>query len=93
MKKISDEKIIEATKLYFSPAKRYHRYNSYSLKHVLQQIDGSLYLQEGEFIRLMKKAGFKCKPSEGQSVYMKVCVKADNRINRELWGMGDEKLI
>ena len=90
MKQMSDEKIIEMMCRCFIPTKRYyHKYGSYILKHVLEQVDGRYYVPESEFIRLMDEARFKSKPTSGQSVRLKVWVSIDKRVDKKLWGMGN----
>ncbi len=91
MEKISDQRYIDMMRQCFIPTGRYyHRHSSYALKHVLQQRDERFYMPEWEFIRLMKEAGYECKPTAGQSVKIKVWVRIDERVRRELWGMGDD---
>ena len=92
---MSDQKIISMMRACFIPTKRYYnKHLSYVLKHVLEQMDARYYIPEKEFIRLMKEAGFESKPTRGQSVRLKVWVRIDEAVDKELWGMGrDAKLM
>lgn len=87
---MSDDKVLELMRQLFLPSSRYHKHTSYALKHVLQQADERFYLPEGEFIRLLGKAGYSIKPTKGMSYKVKVWVIPDERVNKTLWGKGNE---
>lgn len=90
MKQKSDTQVIELMRQLFVASKRYNRLTSYCLKHVLQQFDEAFYLPEWEFIRLLKKAGYSIKPTQGISYKVKVWVIPNDRVNKALWGYGNE---
>lgn len=90
MKQMSDYKVIELMRQSFIASTRYYRLNSYTLKHVLQQIDDEAYLPEWEFVRLLKKAGYSIKPTKGMHYKVKVWVMPNDKVNKALWGYGNE---
>lgn len=90
MKQKSDTQVIELMKYLFIESKRYNRHTSYSLKHALQQFDEAFYLPEWEFIRLLGKAGYSIKPTQGISCKVKVWVVPNKRVDKALWGYGNE---
>lgn len=86
----SDTQVIELMRQCFVSSKRYNRHTSNALKHVLQQIDSAFYLPEWEFVRLLKKAGYSIKPTASLHYKVKVWVIPNDKVNRSLWGRGDE---
>lgn len=90
MKQMSDYKVIELMRQSFIASTRYYRLNRYTLKHVLQQIDDEAYLPEWEFVRLLKKAGYGIKATQGMHYKVKVWVIPNERVNKALWGYGNE---